>query len=105
MPAAVVMTSKSIRNCRFQVAKPIGWDGKSLQDMLAEQDRLFAETGHYWGLEALELIDCERLGAPSLMPGWWTCTVPGNLALIHETLVASEAFDQVRLLPDFDPDV
>src|SRR4029077_4149133 len=32
---------------------PLGWDGRTLQQMLAEQDRLLAETGHYWGLETL----------------------------------------------------
>ena len=36
-------------------AKPLGWEGRTLQQMLAEQDRLLAETGHYWGLETLDL--------------------------------------------------
>ena len=33
-------------------ATPIGWDGKRLDEMLAESERLFAETGSYRGLEA-----------------------------------------------------
>jgi N-methylhydantoinase B/acetone carboxylase alpha subunit len=37
------------------VGQPIGWGGSTLQEMLAEQDRLLAETGHYWGLDTLEL--------------------------------------------------
>jgi N-methylhydantoinase B/acetone carboxylase alpha subunit len=37
-------------------AQPIGWDGRTLGQMLAEQERLFADTGRYWGLEELELM-------------------------------------------------
>ena len=36
-------------------AQPLGWDGRTLRQMLDEQDRLLAETGHYWGLRTLEL--------------------------------------------------
>ena len=35
-------------------AQPIGWGGKALRQMIDEQERLFAVTGHYWGLESLE---------------------------------------------------
>ena len=35
--------------------RPIGWDGRTLREMIDEQDQLFAETGRYWGLEQLEL--------------------------------------------------
>jgi N-methylhydantoinase B/oxoprolinase/acetone carboxylase alpha subunit len=34
---------------------PIGWGGQTLLQMLTEQERLFAETGRYYGLEELEL--------------------------------------------------
>ena len=36
-------------------AQPIGWSGKTLRQMIDKQERLFAETGHYWGLETLDL--------------------------------------------------
>ena len=36
-------------------AQPLGWEGRTLQQMLDEQDRLLGESGHYWGLETLEL--------------------------------------------------
>jgi N-methylhydantoinase B/acetone carboxylase alpha subunit len=36
-------------------AQAIGWDGQTLMQMLAEQERLFAETGRYYGLETLDL--------------------------------------------------
>ena len=36
-------------------AQAIGWDGQSLMQMLTEQERLFVETGRYYGLETLDL--------------------------------------------------
>lgn len=36
-------------------AAPIGWDGRTVKEMLAESERLLAETGRYWGLDRLEL--------------------------------------------------
>ncbi|MHA1150625.1 MAG: hydantoinase B/oxoprolinase family protein [Promethearchaeota archaeon] len=35
--------------------KPIGWDGKTLKQMLDEKDKLFEETGKYHGIEKLIL--------------------------------------------------
>jgi acetone carboxylase, alpha subunit len=35
--------------------RPIGWDGRSALDMLEESERLFGESGRYWGLESLAL--------------------------------------------------
>ena len=36
-------------------AKSIGWGGKTLLQMLEESERLFRETGHYYGMNELEL--------------------------------------------------
>src|SRR5260370_394689 len=36
-------------------AQAIGWDGRTLLQMLTEQERLFEETGRYYGLETLDL--------------------------------------------------
>lgn len=35
--------------------KPIGWNGATLKHMLAESERLFAETGHYQGQKNLPI--------------------------------------------------
>ncbi len=35
--------------------KPIGWDGRTVKEMLAESERLVAETGRYYGIEKLAL--------------------------------------------------
>lgn len=35
--------------------RPIGWDGKTLQEMTEESARLFEETGRYYGVEELTL--------------------------------------------------
>ncbi|MFB6130370.1 MAG: hydantoinase B/oxoprolinase family protein [Salinigranum sp.] len=34
---------------------PIGWDGKTLREMLTESEDLLDETGHYYGLDDLEM--------------------------------------------------
>jgi N-methylhydantoinase B/acetone carboxylase alpha subunit len=41
-------------------SEEIGWDGKSLQEMLEETERLTEETGHYRGLEELEMKEKNR---------------------------------------------
>lgn len=38
---------------------PIGWDGQTLQEMLTESERLLEETGHYQGLDTLEMKEEE----------------------------------------------
>lgn len=35
----------------------IGWGGKKLREMLEESERIFRETGHYYGLKDLKLKD------------------------------------------------
>lgn len=35
--------------------RPIGWENRTLKEMLEESERLFAETGKYWGLDKLAL--------------------------------------------------
>ncbi|MFB0563369.1 MAG: hydantoinase B/oxoprolinase family protein [Candidatus Lokiarchaeia archaeon] len=36
-------------------SKPIGWDGKTLKEMLEESEKIFEETGYYSGIEKLRL--------------------------------------------------
>ena len=44
----------------------IGWEGRTLQSMLAESERLFAETGHYAGLRELEMMRTDPIGYEKL---------------------------------------
>ena len=44
----------------------IGWDGQHLANMLEESERLFAETGRYWGLRELELMRSDPIGYEKL---------------------------------------
>lgn len=41
--------------------KPIGWGGAPLKSMLEQSDKLFAETGRYYGLERLALKESEPI--------------------------------------------
>ena len=47
--AIVDRTASSSRSPQRRA--PIGWDGRSALEMLDESERLFAETGRYWGVE------------------------------------------------------
>ena len=48
-------------------ARPIGWDGRRLDEMLAESERLFEETGSYVGLAGeLELQRSDPIGYEKL---------------------------------------
>ena len=44
----------------------IGWDGRTLQDMLEESERQFAASGHYCGLRELELMRADPIGYEKL---------------------------------------
>ncbi len=41
--------------------KPVGWDGRTLREMLEESERAFEETGRYCGLEGLSLKDSDPI--------------------------------------------
>ena len=58
---------EATRELEPQEARPIGWDGKRVDEMLAESERLFAETGSYYGLAGeLELKDSDPIGYEKL---------------------------------------
>jgi N-methylhydantoinase B/acetone carboxylase alpha subunit len=51
----------TVRERKFDDAEPpIGWDGQTLQEMLDESERLAEETGHYQGLDELEMKEEDR---------------------------------------------
>src|SRR5882757_8600928 len=75
-------------------AAGIGWDGKRLDDMLAESERLFAETGSYYGLSGdLELKDSEPIGYEKLF-----ARLRGGLVSARETALNISASPIVREL-------
>src|SRR5213083_690027 len=60
---------------------PIGWDGKRVDEMFAESERLFAETGSYYGLAGeLELKDSDPIGYEKLF-----ARLRGGLVSARET--------------------
>jgi N-methylhydantoinase B/oxoprolinase/acetone carboxylase alpha subunit/acetone carboxylase gamma subunit len=75
-------------------APPIGWDGKRLTEMLEESERLFAETGSYWGLTGeLELQRSDPIGYEKLFS-----RVRGGLVSARETALNISASPIVREL-------
>ncbi len=75
-------------------ATPIGWDGKRLDEMLADSERLFAETGSYLGLDGeLELKDSDPIGYEKLFS-----RIRGGLVSARETALNISASPIVREL-------
>ena len=73
--------------------RPIGWDGKRLSEMLAESERLFAETGRYYGIEELTLQGSDPIGYEKLFS-----RVRGGLVSARETALNISASPIVREL-------
>lgn len=71
----------------------IGWDGRRLDEMLAESERLFAETGHYGGLRELELMTSDPIGYEKLFS-----RLRGGLVSARETALNISASPIVREL-------
>jgi N-methylhydantoinase B/acetone carboxylase alpha subunit len=72
---------------------PIGWDGRRLDQMLTDSDRMFAETGYYQGLERLELLEADPIGYEKLFS-----RLRGGLVSARETALNISASPIVREL-------
>jgi acetone carboxylase, alpha subunit len=73
--------------------RPIGWDGRTLMQMLDESNRLFEETGYYHGLENLELQGSDPIGYEKLFS-----RIRGGLVSARETALNISASPIVREL-------
>jgi len=71
----------------------IGWSGLTLQKMLADSERRFAETGFYAGLDRLELKECDPIGYEKIFS-----RVRGGLVSARETALNISASPIVREL-------
>jgi N-methylhydantoinase B len=84
----------STRELEPREAGGIGWDGKRLDEMLAESERLFAETGSYYGLSGrLELKDSKPIEYEKLFS-----RLRGGLVSARETALNISASPIVREL-------
>jgi N-methylhydantoinase B len=85
---------ESTRELEPREREPIGWGGKRLDDMLAESERLFAETGSYAGLTGeLELKDTQPIEYEKLFS-----RLRGGLVSARETALNISASPIVREL-------
>ena len=76
----------------FEPRQPaIGWDGRTLAEMLAESDALFERTGFYHGLEQLELKESDPLHFEKLFS-----RVRGGMVSARETALNISASPIVR---------
>ncbi|MBI1987141.1 MAG: hydantoinase B/oxoprolinase family protein [Nitrospinae bacterium] len=74
-----------------ETRQPIGWAGKTLQEMIAESERLLVETGHYWGVERLSLKE----GDPIRYEKIWS-RLRGGIVGARETALNISASPIVR---------
>ena len=72
--------------------RPIGWEGRTLREMLDVSERLFAETGRYGGVE-LELQRSDPIGYEKLFS-----RIRGGLVSARETALNISASPIVREL-------
>src|SRR6266571_9410096 len=85
---------EATRDLEPREREPIGWEGKRLDQMLAESDRLFAETGSYQGLTGdLELQSSDPIGYEKLF-----ARLRGGLVSARETALNISASPIVREL-------
>ena len=52
---AMVDRTRELERLAEEPRERIGWEGRSALEMLRESERLFGETGRYWGIDELEL--------------------------------------------------
>lgn len=87
------MTTTTDLRALEEKAAPIGWGGRTLREMLAESERLFAETGYYYGRERLELKESDPLHFEKLFS-----RIRGGLVTARETALNISASPIVREL-------
>src|SRR6266516_1428652 len=85
---------EATRDLEPREREPIGWEGKRLDQMLAESERLFADTGSYCGLSGeLELKDSDPIGYEKLF-----ARLRGGLVSARSTALNISASPIVREL-------
>src|SRR5262249_43836360 len=90
---AMVDRTRELEELAAEPAR-IGWGGKRLDEMLAESERLFEETGSYAGLTGeLELKDSDPIGYEKLF-----ARLRGGLVSARETALNISASPIVREL-------
>lgn len=70
---------------------PIGWDGKTLSEMLAESDQLLEKTGRYYGIEGLDLKEADPIRFEKI----WS-RLRGGIVSARETALNISASPIVR---------
>jgi N-methylhydantoinase B len=58
---AIVDRTKELELLAAEPSRPIGWEGRKALEMLADSERLFAETGRYCGVGRLELKESDPI--------------------------------------------
>jgi len=82
----------STRELEPRERAPIGWEGRTAKEMLEESERLFEQTGAYWGLDG----DLELKGADPIRYEKLFSRVRGGLVSARETALNISASPIVK---------
>lgn len=85
------MTNTSTQPLRILDRPPIGWDGRTLHEMLLEGEQAFRDTGRYWGLDRLSLKESDPIKYEKM----WS-RLRGGLVGARETALNISASPIVR---------
>jgi N-methylhydantoinase B len=88
---AIVDRTRELERLAAAALPKIGWDGRTANEMLAESERLFAESGSYWGIERLELKEKDPIRFEKLFS-----RLRGGLVTARETALNISASPIVK---------
>ncbi len=86
-------TAETLRTLEPDRPAPIGWNGQTLKEMLADADERFEKTGYYQGLKDLEMKNADPLHYEKLFS-----RVRGGMVSARETALNISASPIVREL-------
>src|ERR687896_1109673 len=90
---AMVDRTRELEPLAAEERPRIGWEGQSALEMLERSERMFGDTGHYAGVDVLELKDSDPIGYEKLF-----ARLRGGLVSARETALNISASPIVREL-------
>ncbi len=75
--------------------KPIGWNGKTLKQMLEESEKIFSDTGRYYGIEKLALKEGDPFRYERAYASLRGALVSARETALHVTALSSAVTEEI----------